>query len=191
MHKKPFILIAGPPGVGKMTVGQHLCARTGYRLFHNHSSIELALQLFDYGMPGFGAINEGIRQLVFKTVAQSPDLPGFVFTLVWAFDQQEDWDYVDDLKTLFQGEGWAFYIVELYAPLAVRMRRNDTPNRLRHKPSKQDVERSLESMQEMEGKYKLNTEGKDFPQDHYLRIDNTHLGPEEAAERIMVHFQLC
>jgi shikimate kinase len=31
-----FIVIFGPPAVGKMTVGQELARLTGYKLFHNH-----------------------------------------------------------------------------------------------------------------------------------------------------------
>ena len=96
-----------------MRVGQELAAQLGFRLFHNHASIEFALQLFDYGSPGFGRLNEGLRQLVFETVSESGELAGFIFTLVWAFDAQEDWDYVAALKARFLGQGWEFFLVEL------------------------------------------------------------------------------
>ncbi len=184
-----FILIVGPPAVGKMTVGQAIQEKLGYRLFHNHHSIELALQFFDYGDPEFGAINEGIRQLVFETVASSERLPGFIFTLVWGFDLQEDWDYVAALKERFTARGWRFFIVELFAPLDVRLDRNRTPNRLQHKPSKRDVERSERSLHEL-GKHQLNTDGKALTGPNYLRLDNADLSPEVCAQRIIEAFDL-
>ena len=42
-----FIIIYGPAAVGKMTVGKELSKLTGYKLFHNHMSIEFVLQFFD------------------------------------------------------------------------------------------------------------------------------------------------
>ncbi|MEM0991470.1 MAG: AAA family ATPase [Bacteroidota bacterium] len=97
-----FLLITGPPAVGKMTVGQHLAKKLDYKLFHNHHSIDLTLNFFQWGAAEFKQINEGIRQLIFKTVAESTQLKGFIFTLVWAFDHQSDWDYVQDLKRRFE-----------------------------------------------------------------------------------------
>lgn len=46
---KNLILILGPPSAGKMTVGQELARQKDYVLFHNHHSIEMTLELFEYG----------------------------------------------------------------------------------------------------------------------------------------------
>src|SRR5262245_15455903 len=84
--KPPTLLfIIGAPAVGKMTVGYEIARRTGMRLFHNHMSIEPVLRFFDYGTPPFARLVEGFRRSVFEEVAKS-DLPGLVFTFVWAFD---------------------------------------------------------------------------------------------------------
>jgi hypothetical protein len=48
-----FIVVFGPPAVGKMTVGYELEKLTGFRLFHNHMTIELVLNFFDYEQPQF------------------------------------------------------------------------------------------------------------------------------------------
>ena len=80
-----LLFVVGPPAVGKMSVGQAVAERTGLRLFHNHIAIELALRYFDYGTQAFRRIDGAIRRLVIEEVAAS-DLPGLVFTFVWAFN---------------------------------------------------------------------------------------------------------
>ena len=185
-----LILIVGPPAVGKMTVGQQLAQKLDYKLFHNHASIELALSLFWHGSEEFNAVNEGIRKLVFETAARSKQLKGLIFTLVWAFDVQEDWDYVRSLKELFSANGWEFIIVELYAPLQQRLQRNDTPNRLAHKSSKRNLEASARGMHQMEAQFKLSTDGEGISEEKYLWIDNSDLSAEDTARRIIQHFRL-
>lgn len=43
-----LLVLIGPPAVGKMTVGQALEARLGYKLFHNHVSIDMVAPYFSY-----------------------------------------------------------------------------------------------------------------------------------------------
>ena len=45
-----FIVIFGPPAVGKMAVGLEIEAATGIRLFHNHMTIEPVLRFFPFGI---------------------------------------------------------------------------------------------------------------------------------------------
>jgi replication-associated recombination protein RarA len=61
-----FVVIFGPPAVGKMTVGHELSKITGFRLFHNHMTIELVLNFFDFGDPQFEALVSEFRQRVFE-----------------------------------------------------------------------------------------------------------------------------
>lgn len=46
----------GPPAVGILTVAREVAALTGYRLFHDHLTVNLALAVFDFGTPGFIAL---------------------------------------------------------------------------------------------------------------------------------------
>ncbi len=48
-----LVIIFGPPAVGKMTVGYELAKLTGLKVFHNHMTIEIALNFFDFGQPEF------------------------------------------------------------------------------------------------------------------------------------------
>jgi hypothetical protein len=78
-----FIIVCGPPAVGKITVAKAIAARNGYKVLHNHVSIESALAYFPFGTPGFRTISESVRKAVLAAVAES-DLLGLIFTFVWA-----------------------------------------------------------------------------------------------------------
>lgn len=67
-----LVFIVGPPAVGKMAVGHELAARTGFRLFHNHHTIDLVLRFFDYGTPPFRRLVGEFRRRTFEEVAARP-----------------------------------------------------------------------------------------------------------------------
>lgn len=184
-----FILIVGPPAVGKMTVGKVLADRTGYRLFHNHLSIELVRNFFEFGERGFSELDRRIRFTIFEEVAKS-DLPGLIFTLVWAFNLTEDAEYVDQILGIFRRQGHPCYIVELRAHRDERLQRNRHPARLAEKPSKRDVEWSEEALLQWDSEYRLNSKPDEYPDKPRLVIDNTHLSPEEVATKIQQAFDL-
>lgn len=187
-----FILILGPSAVGKMTVGQQLSRALGYPLFHNHHSIELTLELFAWGTPEFKAVNEGIRELVLETVRSSENLAGFLFTLMIAFNEEEDVAYVNDYIRQFEEKGWTVYVLELYAPLEERIERNITSNRLNYKASKRNLEFSQRNILEMEERFQCNSTTNLFtiPDHHYLRLNNSEKSPEQVATEAIAYFGL-
>ncbi len=184
-----FMLICGPQADGKMTVGEEVGKRTGLKLFHNHMTIELVSKFFSYGTDAGKRLVHSFRQQIFDEVIRS-DLPGLIFTFVWAFDAQADWDYVDALIKKFESAGAEIYVVELEADVEERLRRNKTEHRLNEKPTKRNIEWSegelLRSMQ----KYRLNSVENEVPYKNFLKIDNTHLPAEETADVIVKHFGL-
>ena len=181
-----LVFLIGSGAVGKMTVGQELMKRTGLRLFHNHMTIEPVIAVF--GTYNGRVVNE-IREIIFREFAAS-DLTGMIFTYMWAFDQQADWDYVEHVKEIFAPYGTEFYYVELVAPQEVRLQRNATENRIRNKPSKADVELSNERLRREDAGFRLVSREGEIPFEHYLRIDNRDLSPEETAEKIRKAFDL-
>lgn len=187
---KHFFLITGPMAVGKMTVAQALCAKTGFKMMHNHVSLELARTMFDWGDPEFKKISEGIRQLVLSTTAAGKTLDGFVFTLVIGYDLPQDWVYVRKIMKLYGDHDWKTHIVELVAPQSIRLERNKTENRLAHKATKRDLDYSHKNILKMEAEERLISKPGELDEFSYLRIDNSDLTPDEAADRIIDHFEL-
>lgn len=181
-----LVFLIGSGAVGKMTVGQELMKLTGLRLFHNHMAIEPVLEIFGtFHGPAISAM----REVVFQEFAKT-DSYGMIFTYMWAFDMQSDWDYIEHVKEIFAPYGTEFYYVELVADQAIRLERNRSENRLKNKPSKRDVEASDQRVMREDANYRLISFPGEIPFDNYLRIDNTHLSAEDAAKQIQKHFQL-
>lgn len=184
-----LVIIFGPHAVGKMTVGQALAAQTGLKLFHNHMTIDVVSGLFDH-LPGERSrLTQLFREEIFKAFAPS-DAYGMIFTYMWAFDQHDDWDYIHHVEEIFREQGSEIYYVELCADYDLRIERNKTENRLLHKPTKRDVEKSEALFRRLESTYRLNSLPGELQMEHYLRIDNTHLSPEEVATQIREAFSL-
>ena len=172
-----------------MSVGQELAKLTGFRLFHNHMTIELVLNFFDFEDPRFQRLVSLFRRRVFEEVAAS-ELPGLIFTFVWALDLESDKQFIDSSCEIFREKGAEVFFVELEADLSERLKRNEAPSRLTEKPSKRDVETSRELLLEHDEKHRLNSSGDFFYTDNYLKINNTHLSAHDAARRIVDTFKL-
>ena len=183
-----FILIFGPQAVGKMTVGQELEKITELKLFHNHVTIELLEPFLGFSKEMW-RLSDLIRIELFKSVSES-DLEGLIFTYVWAFDQQEDWDFVDSICEIFESKGATIYFVELEAELNERLERNKSPHRLEHKPTKRNIERSESELKDTMEKYRLNSYEGEIKKDNYVKINNTNLNARELAELIKERFSL-
>jgi hypothetical protein len=184
-----LVFIVGPPAVGKMAVGHELALRTGLKLFHNHHTIDLVLRFFPFGAPAFKRLVGEFRRRLMEEVATS-DLPGLIFTYVWAFDHQSDDDAVEQFAAIFREQGGRVFYVELECSVDERLRRNETEFRLAEKPFKRDLEQSKKQLLELDAGYQLNSKGRFDDRDDYLRLDNTELSVDAVAERIIEHFSL-
>jgi hypothetical protein len=184
-----FVFVFGPPAVGKMTVGRALAELTGYRLLHNHATIEPLLEVFEFGTPSFVRLVAELRRRVIEE-ALAAGLPGLVFTMVWGLDLPEDRALVSSYVDLVEGAGGRVSFVELYAGLGTRLGRNNTELRLAEKRSKRDPEWNDANLLELEREHVMSTGGAATLADELLaasehvRVDNTHLSPAEAASRI-------
>ncbi|WP_062263035.1 AAA family ATPase [Endozoicomonas arenosclerae] len=179
-----FIILFGPPAVGKMTIGKEIEKLAGLKLFHNHMAIEPVLNFFEFGSPSFKRLVDGFRTRVFEEVSQS-DLPGLVFTYVWDLDSDEDRAFVERACKQFEAAGAKVALVELYCKLDQRLERNRSPQRLEAKPSKRNVEQSEANLLRLESNHRLNTEGTFAADCSYFRLDTTELLAEDSASRIV------
>jgi hypothetical protein len=183
-----LLLIIGPPAVGKMTVGREIAARSDFRLFHNHHTIEPLVEVFGHGTPPFNVLNQEFRRRVIEEATRHEvDL---IFSFVWNLDDPEDAEYVTQLVAPVEDAGGDVLVLELAADLVTRLGRNRGQSRLDAKPTKRDLEWSDTNVRAMEA-HTLNTlpgttiapEADTFLTSHrYLRLDTDDLSAAETAD---------
>jgi hypothetical protein len=182
-----LVILFGPPAVGKMTVGQELVRLTGYKLLHNHMTIDLVAELFAFGTPPFCRLVPAFRRMMVAEAANSR-LPGLIITYAWDFDEDEDRAFLDGLRDIVAQQGGETYYAELQTCLEERLRRSGTENRLRHKPTL-DAETMRPIYMQLEDR-RMDSCG-DFPYpERHIRLDNTNLSARDAARRIAEAFGL-
>jgi tRNA uridine 5-carbamoylmethylation protein Kti12 len=65
-----LIFIYGPPAVGKLTVTTELAKVTGFKLFHNHVSIQFVQSIFEFGTRQFWKLTDKFRLSIFEEAAK-------------------------------------------------------------------------------------------------------------------------
>ncbi|MCB9679425.1 MAG: hypothetical protein H6737_30250 [Alphaproteobacteria bacterium] len=181
-----LLVLFGPPAAGKMTVGRAICARTRYRLFHNHMTIEPLLGLFPFGSPPYARLTRSFREQILEECLQQGEFD-LVFTYVWGLDLESDTAFVKRLADRVAAAGGTTRYAELACDLDERLARNRTAERLDHKRSKRDVAASEAGLLEWEGTVRMQSapgelDGVLAP---YVRVDNTALPADGAADAII------
>ncbi|MBJ6359735.1 shikimate kinase [Paenibacillus sp. GCM10012307] len=183
-----FVLIFGPQAVGKMTVGHELENITELKLFHNHVTIEMLHPYFGFS-PESWRLSNLFRTEILE-VSSSSEMYGMIFTYVWAFNIQSDWDFVNKICQIFESKGGDVYFIELEADLDTRLVRNHTPHRLEHKPTKRNLKQSEHDLKSSMDEYRLNSFENEITRENYIRINNTSLTAAQVAEMIKKQFFL-
>ncbi len=184
-----FIIILGPPAVGKMTVGHELAKKLDLKVFHNHLIIDALLPLFDFGSPSYKTLVGEFRTRIFEEIINNKS-NGIIFTFVAAYNSPTGIPQLNEWIKLFKENHFDVYIVELQATLEERLRRNETPHRLHHKYSKRDIELSKEILLKNEREWDMEPKEGIFGATPYLSLDTNKLSPEETSEIIIKHFGL-
>jgi hypothetical protein len=125
-----LIFLYGLPATGKLTVARELAAMTGYKLFHNHLTVDLLLSVFEFGSPAFVALREKFWLSVFDQAALN-QLPGLIFT--FAPEPTVRPDFLKDVAATVEKRGGEVDFVELVCPRSELKRRLGNPSRLEHR----------------------------------------------------------
>lgn len=80
-ERKKIIVLYGPPGVGKLTIAKHLANKTGYKILHNHLTIEPLADIFPIFDPSFIELNEIFRKKIIRHAAH--DNIGLIVTFCY------------------------------------------------------------------------------------------------------------
>ncbi|MCX6950819.1 MAG: shikimate kinase [Verrucomicrobia bacterium] len=171
-----LLFLHGPPAAGKLTVACEVAARTGWRLFHNHLTVNLALAVYDFGTPGFIALREEVWLAVFRR-ALADHLPGLIFT--FNPENSVPQRFIDELFAEVAAAGGEVIPVELTASEAELERRMGLDSRVQHgKLTDLALYRQLRA---------AGTFLTPVIPGSRLRLDTGTLSPEECAARIVSH----
>jgi dephospho-CoA kinase len=69
-----LIIIHGPPAAGKLTVSNAIAEKTGFKVFHNHQSIDCIRSVIEFGTEAFWRLSVQIRSLVIAEAARQGGL---------------------------------------------------------------------------------------------------------------------
>lgn len=171
-----LLFIYGPPAVGKLTVANEVAERTGFKVFHNHVSIDAILPVFDFGTDPFFRLVEMIRV---ETVAEAAKA-GVDLIYTFCYAKGLDEAHVDKVEKAARDNGGEVFFCLLKCSDEELRRRIVTEERGKFR--KANTVEMLETFLET---YDLSSP---VPYGATLTIDNTDLSPTAAAERIVQHF---
>ena len=173
-----LLILYGAPAAGKLTIATELAVRTGFKLFHNHLSIDCVKPVFDFGTPPFLRLIETIRfTIIAEAAREKVDL---IHTFVYAFG--EDDEHFAKLIASAEDNGGEVHLVLLRCdPSELRSRiGNESRVRIGKLTDPGSIDGSLR-------RFDLRST---YPGRQSLVIDTTDLEPRSAADRIIEHFGL-
>jgi hypothetical protein len=173
-----LIIIHGAAAVGKLTVANEIAARTGFKVFHNHLSIDCTKPVFEFGTDAFWRINGTIR---IETIAEAVR-EGIDVIHTFCYVKGADDDYFYRLIAAAKDNGGTVQTVLLLCGDEERRRRigNESRRNIGKLADPDSVTRS-------QGAPDLESP---LPGRETLVIDNTDLTAGETAEQIIEFFRL-
>ena len=172
-----LVIIYGPEASGKLTIARALAQKTGFRLFHNHVSVDVAKVLFDFGEEAFSQLIWDVRLLVFEHAARAK-VPGLIFT--WAYSHPDFLPYLERIRTVMANYQAEICYVFLSCSVEELKRRVLQPDR-----NTIGKINSIEALEKQWGKKNYQV----IPGTDTLVIDNTLMPPAEVVQQIMTHYQ--
>jgi hypothetical protein len=174
-----LIFLHGLPGVGKLTVARELAAITGFKLFHNHLTVDLVTSVFEFGSESFVELREKIWIEVFSQAVEA-GLRGLIFT--FAPDSTVRDSFIANAQSIVEASGGEVLFAELTCST------EELESRLTN-ASRQEIGKlnSLALFRELSAAGAFNDSGIPSPR---FALDITTLSPNEAATSIAKGLEL-
>ena len=174
MRTEPrLVFLYGPPAVGKLTVAKALAERTGFRVLHNHVTLDAVATVLPFGTDAFFAAVDRLREDLLQSAAREGiDL---IYTFVFA---PVDAPHVEHAASAYETVGGSVLFVQLVAPPEELRRRVGNEDRREHQKIV-----DVEPLDRVLREYDLYAT---IPGRDSLTIDLGATSAAEAADRITV-----
>jgi len=173
-----LVFIYGPPASGKLTVAEELAKLTGFRLFHNHVSIQFVQSLFEFGTRPFSRLTDKYRtEMLEEAARQEVDT---IFTFVYG--KTTDDPFVRKIVRRVNLHGGTVCFVRLQCSREELEKR--VGNKARRSLGKVVTKKLLNHLY---AKFDLDSE---VPFQSSLTIDTGTQSPRKAANMIAEHYGL-
>jgi chloramphenicol 3-O-phosphotransferase len=171
MDQMKLVFVYGAPAVGKLAVARELARLTGYRLFHNHLTVDLVSSVFTFGSEPFVLLREEIWLAVFRAAAENH------LSLIFTFNPENTVRerFIQDTLDVVGPSGGKVIFVELTCAEEELERRIENSSR-----SEFGKLRSVEQYRKLKNAGAFN-----FPKlPAGLTLDTTNRSPLDTAESI-------
>ena len=172
-----LVIIYGAPATGKLTVAKELQKLTGYKLLHNHLTVDLLRSIFEFGEGPFFELSVRFRTDVLKAAAKH-GVDGVIFTFCYV--NKKDDPYMKKYLSL-KKHGVRVCAVHLLCDKKELMNRVTERSRRQYKK----IHTKTTLQQSLKRDYYTTY---DYP--NTLVIDNTDVSARKAAMMIKKHFKL-
>lgn len=174
-----LIVLYGPPGVGKLTVARVLAKKTGYKVLHNHLTIELLCSLFEWGSKPYDELVKKYRFDLLEMAAKYK-VKGVITTYVYAAEADDK--EMKELVRRMKRRHVRVYFVQLLCT------QRELEKRIKHESRKKFTKiRHITSLRNMMKKFDVLAK---IPVRNNLTIETTQLSPGRTAQRVIQHFRL-
>src|SRR2546422_752046 len=172
-----LFFLYGPPAVGKLTVAKKLSELTGFKLHHNHLSVDFVKSIFDFGTPTFQRLVDKYRRDILGIAAKE----GVNTIFTYVYNKGTDDDFVDDVKRRVLLSNGTFCPVRLCCNQKELLRRvsNQSRKKMGKLTSRSELDRLFV-------RYRLNC---DIPGGKSLKIDTSKVAPGSAARKIAKYYK--
>ena len=174
-----LVFIYGPPAAGKLTVATELSLATGFKLFHNHLSVNLLTPVFEFGSRPFFKLIDKFRLEIIEEAAVE-QINGLIFTFCYA--PEIDDAFVESVVRAVERHAGQVCFVQLYCEQASLEARVTAINRHAHGKLI-----DVESLREFLDRYDMFSA---VSIRESLSIDNSYLTPREVVQKIIAHYEL-
>ena len=169
-----LIFLYGPPASGKYTIAKALAQKTGYKLFHNHLTVDLAKGVFDYGTEPFWNLIHNVRLDIFESAAKE-NIQGMIFTYV--YEKENDDNFIKQVLKKINSNGGEIIFIQIYCEKQELLKR-----------VKEQSRKQFQKVKTEEELLKMLNHGDLLSEIPFVisnKIDNTNLSVDETIQKAL------